>query len=195
MAAQATSIADLLYQISQADVNNQGLVAWDGTNGLQQITENLTASLGARGILYFNSTSQMALAGGSDSGYAVCKTTDGMSFYKFFPNIDNTVVGGIASSSSGQWRPIFAISNTTKYITSLSLTITSGDTGTDIPLGVTFPSNGYAVLIEPTNLYAATTLKNIGWFVTGKTTTQFRIAYASAIVTGGTLEANVLVII
>ena len=139
MAAQATSIADLLYQISQANVNNQGLVDWDGANGLKQITENLSASLGARGILYFNSTTQMSLAGGGDSAYAICNTENGLAFYKFFPNIDNSVPFAVTSTSAGQWRPIYATQN------ALSGVWVEGGANKDIIPAVGYENSGVAI--------------------------------------------------
>lgn len=192
----ALSPKQIQQLIDRATDNPQSLVEWLGNGGLKELLTAMNDNAVLRGIMQFADTTSMSLAGGTDSEFAVCKNSNGyLSIYQYFPNIDSTVSSAITSLVGGQWRPIYAANDTTKYITSLSLTVTSGDTGADIPIPFAFPSSGYAVLIEPTNLYAATTLKNIGWYVTGKTTTQFRIAYASAIVTGGTLEANVLVII
>lgn len=105
----ATSIQNLLQQVANADINQQGLVAWVGENGQEKLETDLIETVGARGILYFPTTAAMALAGGNDSGYAVSTDSNGgLNIYKFFPVIDDTVTGAVTSSSAGQWRPIFA---------------------------------------------------------------------------------------
>lgn len=200
MAAQATSIANLLYQISQADVNNQGLVAWEGTNGLQQITENLTASLGARGILYFNSTSQMALAGGSDSGYAVCNTDNGLAFYKFFPSIDTTITGAVTSSAAGQWRPIYAqtIENVARWTSiTVSFTPTIGQASYVVNL-VTPITTFYNVLVTPTNRAAGVLLWGAvpaaGYYIEGKTDTEFTLVFSTPSVAANPVEIEIAIL-
>lgn len=111
----AQSIGALLQSIKEANVNIQGLVAWIGENGLEAFLQRLTDTLGYRGILLFESTAQLSVAGGSDSQYAVAPdptVAGGYNLFVFSPNIDNTIIGAVTTSSAGQWRPVFATSST-----------------------------------------------------------------------------------
>lgn len=106
----ASSIGNIQKQIADADVNLQGLVAWLGTNGLESILSQMNDNTRYRGILVFESLSQLAVAGGADSQYAVApdpNTAGGYNLYVFSPVIDSTIVGAVTSSSAGQWRPVF----------------------------------------------------------------------------------------
>lgn len=107
----ASSIGNIQKQIADADVNLQGLVAWLGTNGLESILSQMNDNTRHRGILVFESLSQLAVAGGADSQYAVAPDPNlagGYNLYVFNPVIDSTISGAITSSSAGQWRPVFS---------------------------------------------------------------------------------------
>lgn len=100
-------------QIDAAMENEQSLVKWLGTGGLETVLSAINQNIVYRGIMPFADTTSMALAGGTDSQFAVCVNgTLGLNFYKYYPNIDSTVFGAITSNEGGQWRPIYASQNT-----------------------------------------------------------------------------------
>ena len=100
-------------QIDAAMQNEQSLVKWLGTGGLEAVLSAMNQNIVYRGIMAFADTTSMALAGGADSQYAVCVNgVLGLNFYKYYPNIDASVFGAITSNEGGQWRPIFASQNT-----------------------------------------------------------------------------------
>jgi hypothetical protein len=100
-------------QIDAAMQNEQSLVKWLGTGGLEAVLSAMNQNIVYRGIMAFADTTSMALAGGADSQYAVCVNgVIGLNFYKYYPNIDASVFGAITSNEGGQWRPIFASQNT-----------------------------------------------------------------------------------
>jgi len=100
-------------QIDAAMQNEQSLVKWLGTGGLEAVLTAMNQNIVYRGIMAFADTTSMALAGGADSQYAVCVNgVLGLNFYKYYPNIDASVSGAITSNEGGQWRPIFASQNT-----------------------------------------------------------------------------------
>lgn len=195
----STSISNLIQQIESADENQQGLVDWVGY--LKPALINMAESLGARGIMSFTSTSQMSQAGGADGGFAIAPNNNNeLILYKFFPNIDLTVVGGVVSTVAGQWRPVFPIAPPPPIVLPIvlvlgaSLTVTTGDAFKDILLPTPIPSAAYGVSITPTNAYAATFQRTIGFFVTNITSTEFRINFSSAAVSDGTFGAIITII-
>lgn len=147
--AAPTSIPQLEQLLDVADINQQGLVAWDGTNGLKSILAQLIATVGYRGTLYFETQSQMATAGAADGWFATCPDPSDatvLNFYRFFPNIDNTIPGAVTSSAAGQWRPEFGVNTTTGPWT------TSG--GNIIPnTGLTNAGVGIGQTSVPANLW------------------------------------------
>jgi hypothetical protein len=100
-------------QIDAAMENEQSLVKWLGTGGLETVLSAINQNIVYRGIMPFADTTSMALAGGTDSQFAVCVNgVLGLNFYKYYPNIDASVSGAVTSNEGGQWRPIFASQNT-----------------------------------------------------------------------------------
>lgn len=195
----STSISNLIQQIESADENQQGLVDWVGY--LKPALIDMAESLGARGIISFTSTSQMSQAGGADGGFAIAPNNNNeLILYKFFPNIDLTVVGGVVSTVAGQWRPVFPIATPTPIVLPIvfalgaSLNVVTGDTFKDIILPTPIPSVGYGISITPTNDYAATLQRTIGFFVTNLTPSGFRISFSSAATSNGTFGAIITVI-
>lgn len=107
--ATPTSPNVIQQLIDNAMENEQSLVQWLGNGGLEQVLSALNQNIVYRGIMAFSTSSSMALSGGGDSQYAICLNDGvGLNFYKYFPNVDNTVLGAITSAEGGQWRPIFA---------------------------------------------------------------------------------------
>lgn len=99
--------------IDSAMENEQSLIQWIGSGGLESVLSAINQNIIYRGIMPFPSIESMALSGGGDSQYAVCPKDSiiGLNFYKYFPNIDSTIVGGVTSSQGGQWRPVYASQN------------------------------------------------------------------------------------
>lgn len=188
----ATSINNLIQQIESADENPQGVVDWAGY--LKPALIDMAQSLGVRGIMYFTSTSQLSQAGGGDSGYAIAPDANGiLVLYKFFPNVDNTIVGAVTSVVAGQWRPVSAANTLITRSFSISLPILPSFTGVIVTLPTPMPTAVYNVLVQPTNIYAASIQSTIGFFIDNLTTTTFQLRFVSGIVTGGTFNATIFI--
>lgn len=107
-----TSPKVIQQQLDDAMQNQQSLVQWLGTGGLEAVLSAMNQNTVYRGIMPFADTTSMSLAGGTDSRYAVCKNGSvGLNFYEYFENVDVTIAGGVLSLVGGQWRPIYASQN------------------------------------------------------------------------------------
>jgi len=105
----ALSPKEIQQIIDRATDNPQSLVEWLGNGGLKVVLTAMNNNAVLRGVMAFADTTSMSLAGGTDSEFAVCVNgSAGLNYYRYYPNIDSTITGGITSLVGGQWRPIYA---------------------------------------------------------------------------------------
>ena len=188
-------------QIDAATQNQQSLVQWLGTGGLQSVLTGMNQNTVYRGIMNFPDTTSMSLAGGTDSEFAVCPNSDGaLTLYKYYPNIDITAVGGVTSSVGGQWRPIFAqtIENVARWTSiTVSFTPTIGQTSYVVNL-VTPITTFYNVLVTPIDgeagLLLAGEAPTGGYFVENKTTTSFTLFFNTPAISAALVNIEIAII-
>lgn len=184
-----TSPKVIQQQLDAAMQNQQSLVQWLGTGGLEAALSAMNQNTVYRGILGFADTTSMSLAGGTDSEFAVCKNNiGGLTIYQYFENVDSTISNAVTSLVGGQWRPISGSSSS--YIFNISQSVASIDSEIIVDIPVAQISTTYFVTIEPNSPYAADFLVQ-GYYIATKTTTDFRIKLASAIGASGTFIAKI----
>lgn len=171
--ATPTSPNVIQQLIDNAMENEQSLVQWLGNGGLEQVLSALNQNIVYRGIMAFSTSSSMALSGGGDSQYAICLNDGvGLNFYKYFPNVDNTVLGAITSAEGGQWRPILAINNSPYTDPNIYGSVTEEvTTAIPVTISVTQPNTNYIVLVSGLNQFSMTN------FVKRKLTTSFEVFF------------------
>lgn len=123
--ATNTSPSVIEQMIQDASVNLQGVVQWDGTNGLENIVGSINANTVFRGIMYFPDTTSMSKAGSNQSQYAICSAGGGFDFYIHFPQ--RLGASTSISSSNGEWRLISSSgASAARYFENITLSILEG---------------------------------------------------------------------
>ena len=179
---------DIQLLIDNATDNPQSTVEWIGNGGLKKVLTEINNNSVIRGVLSFADTTSMSLAGGTDGQYATCVVGTDIILYRYYPNVDNSIVSAVTSSFGGQWRPI--ISNPTSYIFSITELVAISDSEVVVTLPISQPSATYFVSIEPNNPFSANFLVQ-GYYIASKTTTSFSIKLPAAIGSTGTFVANI----
>jgi len=105
----AKSYQQRQQMIDSATDTTTGSVAWDGTNGLDNILSSLNEAIKNNGNLYYPDATALANAGFIDGGYAVITNSSLLAFYKWFGVVDPDLDDCITSLAGGQWRPVFAV--------------------------------------------------------------------------------------
>lgn len=105
----AKSYQQRQQMIDSATDTTTGSVAWDGTNGLDNILSSLNEAIKNNGNLYYSDATALANAGFIDGGYAVITNSSLLAFYKWFGVVDPALPDCITSLAGGQWRPVFAV--------------------------------------------------------------------------------------
>lgn len=147
---------DIQLLIDNSTDNPQSLVEWLGSGGLKELLTAMNNNAVLRGIMQFADTTSMALAGGTDSEFAVCKNgAAGLNLYQYFPSVDVTVAGGVTSLVGGQWRPIYASQNVLSGVwvegaSNKDIVPASGYTTSSVAIGKNSATVGLILDVEST---------------------------------------------
>jgi len=99
------SIPFIQRLIDQANINQSGLVVWDGTQGERAIFTAINERLRDTGVMFVADTTALSLIGAADARVVL---VDGVGLYVYNANGTNPGPDDIVSSSGGVWMLIIS---------------------------------------------------------------------------------------